>query len=266
MSSQTASGKSFEYQLGWQIANLLAVDFCHSKSKLKARRSHNCQAAKEQSLLAAGARQACSFLCDHDKQFEKAVSVALQSDAEGQRGDPRDIIVALSCGRQIGISAKNRHQAIKHSRLSDRIDFGYQWAGLRCSDRYWERISPIFADLRCRRSQQFKDLQGKEQAIYRPVISAFKDEFEWLYHRQGSDFVREVFRYLVGRKDYYQVSRQPRQIVIQSFNIDGSLGWGKKWRIPRQVDTIAMESASTATVYFKGGWLFLSECTVLAPK
>lgn len=255
MSSQTASGKSFEYQLGWQIADLLAVEFCYS---LKAQRSYDCQAVGEQLLLAKGAKQACSFLRAHDRQFGKAVSVTLQSEVEGQRGDPRDIIVALSCGQEIGISAKNRHQAIKHSRLSDRIDFGYRWSGFRCSDRYWEQIAPIFADLRCKKGQRFKDLQDKKQVIYRPVILAFKDEFERLYQSHGPDFVREVFRYLVGRKDYYQVSKHSRKIVIQSFNIGGSLGWGKKWKIPAQVDPIEIEtqSPSTARVQFKGGWLF----------
>ena len=70
------------------------------------------------------ADEATVFLCCHDERFKKAVSITLQDDKEGMAGDVRDVVVNLLDGGHIGISAKNRHEAVKHSRLSDRIDFG----------------------------------------------------------------------------------------------------------------------------------------------
>ena len=45
---------------------------------------------------------------------------------------------------EIGISAKNNHRAVQHSRLSLNIDFGDKWLGVPCSSNYFEEIKPVF--------------------------------------------------------------------------------------------------------------------------
>ena len=59
----------------------------------------------------------------------------------------RDIVIQIN-GTEIGISAKHNHQAVKHSRLSDKIDFGKEWGGHPVSSRYWKAVKPIFEDMR----------------------------------------------------------------------------------------------------------------------
>ena len=51
------------------------------------------------------------------------------------------------------ISAKNNHRAVKHSRLSNKINFGEKWLGVSCSDNYFKEINPIFDMLASLRSK-----------------------------------------------------------------------------------------------------------------
>jgi len=47
------------------------------------------------------------------------------SDLQGQSGDVRDVLAIRSLQKwEIGVSAKNNHRAVKHSRLSNDINFG----------------------------------------------------------------------------------------------------------------------------------------------
>ena len=50
-----------------------------------------------------------------------------------------------------------------------------------------------------------------------------------------------MFQYLLGRYDFYKVVKEDSHVAIQSFNINGSLKWGKKWKIPDRIDTITEE-------------------------
>ena len=53
------------------------------------------------------------------------LTLSIVPDNKGVQGDVRDIIILRSeRDWEIGISAKNHHRAVKHSRLSDSIDFG----------------------------------------------------------------------------------------------------------------------------------------------
>jgi len=54
-------------------------------------------------------------------------------------------------------------------------------------------------------------------------------------------FVKRMFQYLLGRYDFYKVVKEDSHVAIQSFNINGSLKWGKKWKIPDRIDTITEE-------------------------
>ena len=72
----------------------------------------------------------------------------------------------------------------------------------------------------------------------------------------GSAFVRGMFQYLIGEYDFYKVVKENGTVAIQSFNIDGTLGWGKKWRVPDRIDGISRKRGSFNTLIasFTGGW------------
>ncbi|QMV47058.1 HaeIII family restriction endonuclease [Wolbachia pipientis] len=74
---------------------------------------------------------------DYDARVTNARSILLQDDGVGIQGDVRDIVIEVPKG-QIGISAKYNHAAIKHSRLSDKIDFGKEWTDHPCGEKYFK--------------------------------------------------------------------------------------------------------------------------------
>lgn len=74
---------------------------------------------------------AVNFLLDMEPRLSNGINdkdilqLEIVSDREGQSGDVRDVLAIRSSQNwEIGISAKNNHRAVKHSRLSNNINFG----------------------------------------------------------------------------------------------------------------------------------------------
>ncbi|WP_419196699.1 HaeIII family restriction endonuclease [Bartonella grahamii] len=82
----------------------------------------------EKRLLNLASIEAAVFLQLHDKNIRNTKTIILQEDSVGIKGDVRDIILKVP-ENPIGISAKHNHSAIKHPRLSGKIDFGKEWTG-----------------------------------------------------------------------------------------------------------------------------------------
>jgi hypothetical protein len=258
MPTQTDSGKAFEYQLAMELAKFLEKPFLDSTAKEIAKAAFNAHSIIEQGKIQRAADEATVFLCNHDDRFKKAVSITLQDDKQGKLGDVRDVLVNLSEGNPIGISAKNRHEAIKHSRLSGTIDFGKEWAEYPCSQDYMKRVKPVFDDLRQKKTEGllFRDIPDKVNRYYLPVLMAFEDELRRLTEDFGQRFVTRMFQYLLGRHDFYKVIKENGHVAIHSFNITGELKWGSKWHIPDRIDSITRKrgSSNTLIVSFVGGW------------
>lgn len=258
MPNQTETGKAFEYQLAIEISKFLNVPFIDSAEKTIGLNCFNINTAKEQIKFQRAADEATTFLCCHDNRFKLAKHISLQPDKVGQMGDVRDVLITLKDGKQMGISTKNRHDAIKHSRLSDSIDFGKSWADYPCSVAYMKRIQPIFKDLRekQKKGELFRNIPDKANRYYLPILLAFEDELRRLCEDFGQRFVMRMFQYLLGKQDFYKVIKENGHVVIQSFNITGELEWGKEWKIPNRIDTISRkrESSNTLIVSFVGGW------------
>lgn len=256
--SQTDSGKAFEYQLAIEFSKFLNIPFLDTPEKTIAELCFLSHTQKEQEKFQRAADEAAVFLSCHDKRFTQGISVFLQPDQAGKIGDVRDVIISLSDNNGIGISAKNRHDAIKHSRLSDLIDFGKEWADYPCSSDYMKRVKPVFEDLRNKRKSDimFRDIPDKANRYYLPVLTAFEVELRRLCEDFGQRFVKRTFQYLLGRYDFYKVIKENNHVAIQSFNINGELQWGKKWKIPDRIDAITRKRGSTNTliVSFVGGW------------
>lgn len=73
------------------------------------------------------------------------LSLEFQKDGLGIKGDVRDIVIKRkNLDWEIGLSIKHNHDAVKHSRLSHKIDFGKEWFDKTCSDDYWNEVTPIF--------------------------------------------------------------------------------------------------------------------------
>jgi len=91
------------------------------------------------------------------------LNLKIQSDDEGKKGDVRDIVIMRgSIDWEIGLSLKHNHFAVKHSRLSKKLDFGEKWYDIPCSEEYWKKVKPIFDFLE-------EVLAGIQQALDSPL-------------------------------------------------------------------------------------------------
>ena len=252
--NQTQRGKAFEFALANNLSRVLNVPIVRSTVEASERYFDQCEDRVE--MDRAGA-EAAMFLQAYDSNLLTATAIRLQPDEAGARGDVRDIVVEVGSGT-VGLSAKTKHHAVKHSRLSHRIDFGQKWAGHPVSQDYWEGVLPIFnqlEDMR-RRNLEFNQIVNKEQTVYLPVLTAFEDEFNRLCDNHGQMFIKNIFQYLIGRHDFYKVIHEHREVLVQSFNVGGSLSWGRRWTIPSRIDQIRRKPGSNHTllVTFEGGW------------
>lgn len=127
---------------------------------------------------------------------------------------------------EIGFSCKHNHHAVKHSRLSDRINFGLEWLGLSCSDTYFEDIKPIFDELKNLRTQKalWSSILNKDSKVYKPILFAFIKELNKL-SEIDSTVPSKLINYLIGNKDFYKIITDDKMKTtrVEAINISGTL-------------------------------------------
>lgn len=193
-----------------------------------------------------------------------------QQDDAGIKGDVRDIVIKRNDIKwEVGLSIKHNHEAVKHSRLSHKLDFGNEWFGLPCSNDYWNSVQPIFDRLKNEKSKgaKWSELTDKENSIYIPLLSAFIDEVNRSY-KMDSNLPKKMVEYLIGTNDYYKVVSKDgkRLTVIHTFNTHGTLNKPSKVKVsaisvpivelPTELVALKFKSNSTNTVemYLNNGW------------
>ncbi|MBC6406583.1 MAG: HaeIII family restriction endonuclease [Rhodobacteraceae bacterium] len=259
MARQVANGHAYEYAIASAFRERLGCGIAKSAQLARAKDAYTKRKADFQRRIDSSAHGVCAFLVGVDQRLSQARVLTLQPSASGKEGDARDIVMDCN-GDEVGLSAKHNHGAMKHPRLSGKIDFGKQWGGCAVSRQYWHAVRPIFADLEKKASQGvlFRQIKDKPATIYLPVLNAFEDELRRLCRIHGQGFIKGFFRYLIGRHDFYKVTcySHRRQSAIESINMNGTLPWGTKWRVPENIQSIArqQESQSTLLVTFEGGW------------
>ncbi|MYE87965.1 HaeIII family restriction endonuclease [Candidatus Poribacteria bacterium] len=248
--TQTESGKAWEYGLASTFANLLnrTAFLVPNGPCAKSQKSYALLPQDERNRIDRAASEAVLFLCDQDERLVNTESIVIQSDREGQRGDVRDILLYTD-KEVIGVSAKHRHDALKHPRLSDLIDFGSDWYGVPCSETYRSAIQPVFDDLRGRIGK-WSDLPDKHDSYYIPILNAFMQEVN-----EYAD-PDKLLRYLLGRYDFYKIIKENGNISLQSFNLNSHLEWGSRVPLPQQIVQFSMKpnSKTTAILHMDAGW------------
>lgn len=256
--SQNDMGRAFEYSVAMAMVQRLPADVESSTQLENTKLCFERCSEKEQKKMVKAATEVAAFLSAHDGNIsETGFRVGIQSDQAGMQGDVRDILLTKD-KLEIGISAKNRHVAVKHSRLSEHIDFGKEWFGVPCSHEYFHTVTPIFAELRTRQhhNQNWRDIPDKRQRFYLPILQAFQAEMNRLFQTDRPKVAGGLVRYLLGRSDFYKVIKVNGTVDILSFNIDGTLGWGNRLRLPTDIIQIAPKpkSETTLLMVFDRGW------------
>lgn len=162
------------------------------------------------------------------------LSMVIQTDAQGITGDVRDVVCIRGAnGWQIGISCKHNHHAVKHSRLSDTIDFGAEWFCIPCSDEYFNAVVPLFSELRQLKASAIAsgtelplwcDIPDKVEKYYIPILNAFLAELQKLANTHP-EVPRKLIEYMLGRYDFYKVITDDRHETtrVEAINIAGTL-------------------------------------------
>jgi hypothetical protein len=204
---------------------------------------------------------------------DETLKISIQKDSEGEEGDVRDIL--LLCQQmqwEIGISTKHNHFAVKHSRLSHKLDFGERWFNVPCSKKYWDDVNPIFNYLKEQKSikAKWRDLPSKENDIYIPLLNAFLNEIDRSYMNHGEAIARSMVEYLLGKFDFYKAIGLHRKRItqIQPYNLRGNLNKsGTKNKpliiipitnLPTRIVHMGFkpESSNTVEIYMDEGWQF----------
>lgn len=240
---QTANGKAFEY------ACLLAVyeELCddqnivieESSQLITAKSLYETAEESLQRSLDAAARAAIRIIKRLEPQLwnpngNEPLCLSVQPDAAGIKGDVRDVLcIRKQNGWEIGFSCKHNHHAVKHSRLSDTIDFGKEWFGIPCSQQYFNEIVPLFTELRKMRDESkrngkpilWEDVPDKWERYYTPILQSFIDELKRINLTYEGKIPESLIRYLLGRYDFYKVITDDKKHTtrIEAINIAGTL-------------------------------------------
>lgn len=204
-------------------------------------------------------------------QSDDVLTLKIQPDKKGEEGDVRDLLISRSSKQwEIGLSLKHNHFAVKHSRLSKKIDFGEKWYGIKCSSAYWEKVNPIFDMLRKFRDEKIKwsEVHDKANSVYLPILNAFKEEIKKF--KNDANVPRRLVEYLLGRFDFYKVVSvdSKRETQLFAYNLRGTLNkaaGSKKPQVtipiallPDRIVSIEMKpnSDNTVELYLNNGWQF----------
>ncbi len=238
-SKQMITGKSFEYALLNQFEEKLK-----DKTNLRVIKNSAFKVAKdcfkmvsktEQAEYLLSASFAVNFLMDLEPRLSNDIGkkdilqLEILKDHEGKLGDVRDVLVIRAMQKwEIGVSAKNNHEAVKHSRLSSKINFGEKWLGIDVSEKYFKTIIPIFQDLQrirkeSNKKKKWSELGDYHTSVYVPILNAFSRELKRLYRVNPTKVAGNLIAYLVGNKDFYKVVKSKNIVEIYAYNLNGTL-------------------------------------------
>lgn len=238
-SKQMITGKSFEYALLIQfeekLKNKTNLEVIKNPAFKIARDCFNQVNNIEQSEYLLAASFAVNFLMDIEPRLSNDIGerdilqLEILTDCQGKSGDVRDVLAIRAVQKwEIGVSAKNNHKAVKHSRLSASIDFGKKWLGLKASKKYFDTVTPIFNKLEqikkeSNAKKKWSELGDYHSSIYIPILKAFIKELKNLYKRDAIKVASNLVAYLVGNKDFYKVIKSKNSVEIHAYNINGTL-------------------------------------------
>lgn len=281
MASQVKNGKAFEYALLFELyerlKSITIVSITENEPYKIAKGFFKEFLEVEQNTFRLTASAAVNFLLDieprlsHGINTDDILSLALVNDNVGQKGDVRDVIMIRSKQNwEIGISAKNNHRAVKHSRLSQKINFGQKWLGVDCSENYFNEVKPVFDMLSKLKAEdnstKWTSIENMHQVVYIPILNAFRKELLRLDKEHPNIVAENLIKYLVGTEDFYKVIKGKQTVEIQAFNLHGTLNLPfkkikpkakiSKLKLPSRLIEIVYQEESTTTllVTLNEGW------------
>ncbi len=278
--SSNNNGRAYEY--AWMTALFDTLDpirktdiVCNSSYDAN-KRAWDAVSQKSKDNFTASAKAAVDAVIELEPLMEEnsrdTLALEFQKDEAGETGDVRDIVIRRDEIKwEVGLSIKHNHSAVKHSRLSDSIDFGNKWFGVPCSQSYWNDVAPIFEMLNCekRLGTKWSELNDKKNDVYVPLLQAFRDEVMRSYG-SDSDVAIRMFEYLVGIKDFHKIVNWNSKglTYVYTYNLHGTLSQPSELKasafdvsvaeLPNKIFEMRFKRGSKTTVemYMDNGWAF----------
>lgn len=244
MAIQTVNGKGFEYAVCDTMRAALIernqqVEIVKNDAYINVEAHFNSitdQESKNKMLKAAKASINSLFRFEPNlSNGDDIIKISIQKDSSGIAGDVRDVVFKKENSNWcIGVSCKHNHRAVKHSRLSNTIDFGQDWLGYPCSKNYFNQIGIVFDRLTIIRDStkhlppqqkaKWNIIDNKNVEVCLPILMAFKDELYRL-NNDHPDVPTRLLEYLLGSKDFYKVIAidKEQKTIIQAYNIHDTL-------------------------------------------
>ncbi|MDY3303798.1 MAG: HaeIII family restriction endonuclease [Prevotella sp.] len=273
-------GRAYEYiclhSLQDAISAIRKSQIIHNSCYEAAQHAWNTLGIAEKALYTLSAKSTIDTIFALEPNIvevdDDMLNLYIQSDENGEEADVRDIIIERKdIIWEIGLSIKHKHMAVKHSRLSEVLDFGQKWYGVKCSEEYWNAVKPIFDFLESEKANgtYFRDLKSKIDNVYVPVLKAFMQEVKKQVEN-NADVPRNLVEYILSKYDFYKVISvdNKRITTIQSFNMYGTLNQPSKTQKPSfkvpvmELPTTLLhmdfkpKSKTTVIMSFDNGWQF----------
>lgn len=273
-----SNGRAYEYawlqSLYKRLSEIRKTEIIHNSSLEANKKAWSLIDEETQDIFITSAEAAIATVLELEPRMlegeSEILTLELQKDEKGICGDVRDILIKRdNIEWEVGLSIKHNHDAVKHSRLSYKLDFGKEWFGVPCSDEYWKSIKPIFDMLieEKEKGRKWSEIKDKGHTVYLPILQAFISEIK-LANQKESSLPKRMIEYLIGIKDYYKViSKDNERItIIKSFNIHGTLNKRAEKKIsaitipivnlPTRLVAIEIKpySDNTVEMYLDNGW------------
>ncbi len=157
----------------------------------------------------------------------------IQADARGQEGDVRDVVcIRGDAAWEIGFSCKHNHEALKHPRVTNDMDFGSDWVGVPCSSEFKRAVSAALAPVEewAENGDSWCQHDDVHELVYLPIIQAFVSEIQRLCDLDPS-IPGKLLGYFFGIEDFYKIIANDRRskgmpgaTKVMAFNLGGTLG------------------------------------------
>lgn len=279
-SKSNDQGRAYEFTclltLKEEIGKLRPVSIVENSSYFAAKRAWDSLSIELQEIYKVSSYVAIIKIFELEPRIietnNDVLELLIQTDAKGRKGDVRDIlIIRHNIQWEIGLSLKHNHFAVKHSRISKKLDFGKEWYGVSCSQDYWSDVKPVFDYLVIEKSKhtKFRELPDKENDVYIPLLTAFINEInrQSLIHKE---IPSKLVEYLLGKYDFYKIISMDRERTtqIQSYNLHGTLNQNSDLQqasiqipiafLPTRIVNLDFvpDKVNTVELYMDGGWQF----------
>lgn len=281
---QVRNGKAFEYAIAKEykdyISKLgLSALLIENDAYKQAKEYYNSFVEDEQKRFDKAAFETIDTIVKIEpgliaaKGDDDVLSICMQKDQEGETGDVRDVVFSRTSSKwEIGFSAKNNNDAVKHSRLSKTLDFGKKWLDSPCSQKYWNEITPLFDKLYEIRKNNPEALWSemgdrKQNDFYVPLLRSFKEELLRI-NESAKGIPAKLILYLIGEYPFYKIIKDDihNMVIVKAFNINGGLNKtvnkiSSRYSIPEiKLPTRIVEfefkqdSKDTLNMILDGGW------------